>query len=225
MTELPDERTEQKGDSRVTDKDSTPRNNHDPRVEVVEKTTPFQGYFRIDRYRLRHRKFDGGWTEVMSREIFERGHAAAVLLYDPERDKVALIEQFRPGALAAGMEPWLIEVVAGIIEPGEEPEEVVRREALEEAGCTVTDLHFVGRYLATPGGSSESIWLYCGRFDSRGAGGIHGLDHEDEDIRVLPLSRQEALERLAAGEITNLFCAVALQWLALNYTEMMSIWK
>lgn len=225
MTELPDERTEQKGDSRVTDKDSTPRSNHDPRVEVVEKTTPFQGYFRIDRYRLRHRKFDGGWTEVMSREIFERGHAAAVLLYDPERDKVALIEQFRPGALAAGMEPWLIEVVAGIIEPGEEPEEVVRREALEEAGCTVTDLHFVGRYLATPGGSSESIWLYCGRFDSRGAGGIHGLDHENEDIRVLPLSRQEALERLAAGEITNLFCAVALQWLALNYTEMMSIWK
>jgi len=215
----------------VTDNDSNrdPRPDNpridDPRVEVVEKTTPFQGYFRIDRYHLRHRKFDGGWSEVMSREIFERGHAVAVLLYDPTRDRVALIEQFRPGAFAAGMEPWLIEIVAGIVEPGETPEEVARREALEEAGCEVTDLHFIGRYLTTPGGSSESIRLYCGRFDSRGVGGIHGLDHEDEDIRVLPLSRQEALERLAAGEITNLFSVVALQWLALNYTEMMSIWK
>ena len=107
--------------------DSTP----DDRIEVIEKTTPFQGYFRIDRYRLRHRKFDGGWTDEMSREIFERGHAAAVLLYDPERDRVVLIEQFRPGAYAAGMEPWLIEVVAGIIDPGETPEDVVRREAVE----------------------------------------------------------------------------------------------
>ena len=197
----------------------------DSRVEVTEKETAFKGYFQVDRYHLRHRKFDGGWTGVMSREIFERGHAAAVILYDPQRDRVALIEQFRPGAYAAGMEPWLIEVVAGIIEPGEAPEEVVRREAVEEAGCEVLDLHFIGRYLTTPGGSSESIHLYCGRFDSRGAGGIHGLDHEHEDIRVLPLTRQEALERLAAGQVTNLICAAALQWLALNYTAMVSKWK
>ncbi len=197
----------------------------DDRIEVIEKTTPFQGYFRIDRYRLRHRKFDGGWTDVMSREIFERGHAAAVLLYDPARDRVVLIEQFRPGAYAAGMAPWLIEVVAGIIEPGETPEDVVRREAVEEAGCTVSDLHLIGRYLASPGGSSESLTLYCGRIDSAGAGGIHGLDHEHEDIRVLPLDRQAALERLVAGEISNLFTVAALQWLALNHTEIMSIWK
>ncbi len=197
----------------------------DDRIEVIEKTTPFQGYFRIDRYRLRHRKFDGGWTDVMSREIFERGHAAAVLLYDPARDRVVLIEQFRPGAYAAGMAPWLIEVVVGIIEPGETPEDVVRREAVEEAGCTVSDLHLIGRYLASPGGSSESLTLYCGRIDSAGAGGIHGLDHEHEDIRVLPLDRQAALERLAAGEISNLFTVAALQWLALNHTEIMSIWR
>ncbi|MEQ8357697.1 MAG: NUDIX domain-containing protein [Kiloniellaceae bacterium] len=206
-------------------KDSPANPPADSRIQVIEKTTPFQGYFRIDRYRLRHRKFDGGWSGEMSREIFERGHAAAVLLYDPLRDRIALIEQFRPGAYAAGMEPWLLEIVAGIIEPGEAPDTVVRREAMEEAGCDVSDLHFIGRFLATPGGSSESIYLYCGRFDSRGAGGIHGLDHEGEDIRVLPLDRREALDRLAAGEVTNLFTVVALQWLALNYTEMMSIWK
>jgi ADP-ribose pyrophosphatase len=197
----------------------------DPRVEVREKTTPFKGYFQVDRYRLRHRKFDGGWTDEMTREIFERGHAAAVLLFDPERDAVVLIEQFRPGAYAAGVDPWLIEIVAGIIEAGETPEAVVRREAVEEAGCSVSDLHPIGSFLPTPGGSSETVALFCGRTDSRGAGGIHGLDHEHEDIRVLALSRQEALERLAAGGITNMPAVVALQWLALNYTELRSIWK
>lgn len=197
----------------------------DPRVEVREKTTPFKGYFQIDRYRLRHRKFDGGWSDEMTREIFERGHAAAVLLFDPERDAVVLIEQFRPGAYAAGVDPWLIEIVAGIIEEGETPEGVVRREAVEEAGCTVNDLHPIGTFLATPGGSSETVTLFCGRTDSRGAGGIHGLDHEHEDIRVLALSRQDALARLAAGGITNMPAVVALQWLALNYTELRSIWK
>lgn len=197
----------------------------DGRVEILEKTTPFKGYFQVDRYRLRHRKFDGGWTEEMTREIFERGHAAAVLLYDPGRDRVVLIEQFRPGAYAAGMEPWLVEIVAGIIEPGETPEAVARREAEEEAGCSLGELLPIGRYLVTPGGSSESVTLFCGRVDSRGAGGIHGLDHEHEDIRVVALDRQEALDRLAAGKVTNLIAAAALQWLALNHTEVMRIWK
>jgi ADP-ribose pyrophosphatase len=197
----------------------------DPRVEVIEKTTPFKGYFQVDLYRLRHRKYDGGWSGEMTREVFERGHAAAVLLYDPQRDSVVLIEQFRPGAYAAAMEPWLLEIVAGIIEEGETPETVVRREAEEEAGCTIGALHPIGCYLATPGGSSETLTIYCGQVDSVGAGGIHGLDHEHEDIRVLPMSRAEALEKLAQGGVTNLTAAVALQWLALNYTELMRIWK
>jgi ADP-ribose pyrophosphatase len=216
------QKTLQQGDDRTVSR-RAPR--QDPRIEVREKTTPFKGYFQVDLYRLRHRKFDGGWTEEMTREIFERGHAAAVLLYDPARDSVVLIEQFRPGAYAAGMEPWLVEIVAGIIEPGETPESVVRREAEEEAGCSVGDLHPIGCYLPTPGGSSETVTLYCGRTDSRGAGGIHGLDHEHEDIRVLVMSRQEALDRLAAGAVSNLIAVAALQWLALNYTELLRIWK
>ncbi|HMA13182.1 MAG TPA: NUDIX domain-containing protein [Kiloniellaceae bacterium] len=197
----------------------------DPRIEVRDKTTAFKGYFQVDRYRLRHRKFDGGWTEEMTREVFERGHAAAVLLYDPQRDAVVLIEQFRPGAYAAGLEPWLIEVVAGIIEAGETPEGVVEREALEEAGCAVTALHPIGRFIASPGACSETVAVFCGRVDSQGAGGIHGLDHEHEDIRVLVLSRAEAVERVAAGAIANLPAVVSLQWLALNYTMLRSIWK
>jgi len=205
----------------VTTRDLKP----DDRIELIEKTTPYKGYFQIDLYRLRHRKYDGGWSGEMSREIFERGHAAAVLLYDPGRDAVVLIEQFRPGAYAAGMEPWLIEIVAGIIEEGESAEDVVRREAEEEAGITVGALHPIGTFLATPGGSSETLAIYVGRVDSAGAGGIHGLDHEDEDIKVLALSRAEALEKMASGGVTNLTAAVALQWLALNYTELMRIWK
>src|ERR1700748_3636597 len=87
--------------------------------EILERKTVFQGYFRIDRYVFKHKKFDGSWTGPVTREIFERGHAAAVLLYDPVRDEVALIEQFRAGALAAGWNPWQIEIVAGIVDAGE----------------------------------------------------------------------------------------------------------
>ena len=109
-------------------------------VEILDKETAFQGYFRIDRYRLRHRLFAGGWSEAITREVFERGHVVGVLPYDPIEDRVVLIEQFRIGAYAAGFSPWLIEIVAGVIEAGEEPEEVARRETLEETGCSVTEL-------------------------------------------------------------------------------------
>ena len=111
-------------------------------VKVVERATPFQGYFRLDHYRLKHRLFEGGWSGEMSREVFERGHAVAVLPYDPDRDEVVLIEQFRPGAYAAlasewfddGASPWLVECVAGIIDKGENPDDVARRELIEEPG-------------------------------------------------------------------------------------------
>lgn len=188
----------------------------DDLVDIIEKRTPYKGYFQIDAYRLRHRTFDGGWTREISREVFERGHAAAVLLYDPDRDAVVLVEQFRTGAHAAGLAPWLIETVAGIIEPGEAAAEVVRREALEEAGCEVGDLEPIGTFILSPGGSSETMVLFCGRVDSGGAGGVHGLDHEDEDIRVLVLPTDDAVELLRAGRIVNATTALALQWLALN---------
>ena len=197
----------------------------DDRAEIIDKQTPFRGYFRVDAYRLRHRTFDGGWSREIRREIFERGHAAAVLLYDPERDAVVLIEQFRTGAYAAGLEPWLIETVAGIIEPGEEAVEVVRREAVEEAGCEVGMLHTIGTFILSPGGSSETITLFCGRVDSAKTGGVHGLDHEDEDIRPLVLSTDEALARLAAGGIVNATTAITLQWLALNRDRLRAEWR
>jgi ADP-ribose pyrophosphatase len=194
-------------------------------VEVLEKTTPYRGFFRLDAYRLRHRKFDGGWTQELSREVFERGHAVAVLPYDPERDRVILIEQFRIGAYAAGLDAWLLETVAGVIEAGEIAEDVARREAQEEAGCDITDLAPIAEVMLSPGGCSETLAVYCGRVDSRGAGGIHGLDQEGEDIRVLVLPPEEALTRVMASRGANANAIIPLQWLLLNHQELRQLWS
>ncbi len=194
-------------------------------VEVIARETVFQGYFRVDRYRLRHRTFTGGWTDEIVREVFERGHAVVVLLYDPDRDEVALIEQFRPGALAAGWHPWLIECVAGIIEEGEHPDDVARRETAEETGADATDMIHVGDYLVTAGGSSESCKLYCARVDSSVVSGIHGLAHEGEDIRVLVVSAAEALAMVRDGRISNSMATVAIQWLALEKDHIRKGWR
>lgn len=194
------------------------------RLKIVETTTPHKGYFEVDRHRLRHQKFDGGWTPELSREVFERGHAVCLLPYDPSRDEVVLIEQFRVGAYAAGLNPWLLEVVAGIIEPGEKPEDVARREAQEEAGLTIGQLIEIGDILASPGGSSETIRLYCGQAQTVNAGGLHGLDEEGEDIKVHVLGREAALEKLASGAITSAPTVIALQWLALNHQRLPQLW-
>jgi ADP-ribose pyrophosphatase len=193
-------------------------------VQLLNKTEKYKGYFRIVLYRFRHRLFAGGWSEEIRREVFERGHAAAVLPYDPVADAVVLIEQFRIGALAAGMNPWQTEIVAGIIEDGEAPEEVARRESQEEAGITPSALMPICRYIVSPGGSSESVALFCGRVDSRGAGGIHGLDEEHEDIRVDVLPFAEAMRWLEAGRIGNAVSIIALQWLALNRDRVRRTW-
>ena len=193
-------------------------------VELLDKSERYSGFFRINRYRLRHRLFAGGWSGVIEREVFERGHAVGVLPYDPVADSVVLIEQFRIGALVAGMSPWLIEVVAGIIEEGEAPEEVARRETLEEAGLEIQALIPMCRYLVSPGGSSESVRLYCGRVDSRRAGGIHGLAEEHEDIRVDHLPYGEAMHLLEEGLVTNSVGLIALQWLALHRDRVRAAW-
>lgn len=183
-------------------------------VEVLQKKTVYRGYFRIDSYRLRHRTFDGGWSGEIEREIFERGHAAAVLPYDPDRDAVVLIEQFRAGALAAGREPWMTEVVAGIVDEGETPEDVARREAVEEAGCRIGELIGIADFLASAGASSETIRLYCGRVDSSGAGGVFGLAEEHEDIRARVMPADEAIALLDRGTFVNAPVIIALHWLA-----------
>lgn len=196
----------------------------DTGVEVIEKEICYQGFFRIERCRLRHRLFNGQWSRVLSREIFERGHAAAVLPYDPIRDEVILIEQFRAGALDAPGGPWLLEIVAGMIESGETAEDVVKRESMEEANCTVTNLIPLYDFLVSPGGTSERVALFCGRVDTKHAGGIFGAQHEGEDIKVHVVSLGTALALLQSGKLNSASAIIALQWLALNRSQVRNAW-
>ena len=179
------------------------------------------GFFKINHYRIKHALFAGGCSDTFSRELFERGEAAAVLLYDPVNDFVVLTEQYRIGAaLEDDSSPWLLEVVAGIIEPGEQAEDVARREAEEEAGCRLDRLIPISSYWSSPGGSSEKVHLYCALIDSSGLGGIHGLEHEQEDILVRIVPFQTAFEGIESGEINNAATIIALQWLKLKHNEL-----
>ena len=193
-------------------------------IEIISRRIAFQGYFRIDEYVLRHGRFDGGWTAPMKREVFERGHAAALLPYDPDLDCFVLCQQFRVGAHAAGMDPWQVECVAGIIEPGETAEGVARRETEEESGCTVLDLMPMQRYLVSPGGATETISLYLGRISAVGAGGIFGLATEGEHIKVFTVTSTQLRELLDSGKLLNAATLVAAQWFFLNQDRVRAAW-
>lgn len=197
----------------------------DDDVQIVAKTREFQGYFAIDRWHVRHRTFAGGWTGDIVREIFERGHAVVVILYDPVRDSIALIEQFRAGALAAGQYPWLIECVAGIIDDGETPEQVAIREAHEEAGAKPDHIEHIGKFIITPGGSSETVELFVAQVDCSRIDGLHGLPHEGEDIRVFTLPVVEAYGMVKDGRIANSMAVVAIQWLMLEREALRARWR
>ena len=199
----------------------------DRKAELLSRETGWQGYFRLDRLTLRHTRHDGSMSPPFEREMFERGHAAGVLPYDPVRDEALLIEQFRPGPLAAGdPDPWQIEIVAGMIDKaGETVEDVIRREAMEEAGIEVGDLEPIAEIYTTPGACTERIALFCGRCDLAGAGGIFGLAGEDEDIRAFPCSMAEIEEALANRTVRNAVTVVALQWLCLNRERLRTAWR
>lgn len=196
----------------------------DENVEIIDKAICYEGFFRIEKYRLRHRLFSGGWSHPLTREIFERGHAAAVLPYDPIRDEVILIEQFRIGALTAAGGPWLMEIVAGMIEAGETAQDVVKRESIEEADCIISDLIPLYDFLVSPGGTTERVALFCGRVDTTHTGGIHGATGEDEDIKVHVVAWDAALASLKSGQINSASAIIALQWLALNRNHVRTLW-
>ncbi|QKE61964.1 NUDIX domain-containing protein [Aquipseudomonas campi] len=194
-------------------------------VEVLQRETCFKGFYRLDRLHLRHRQFAGGMGPQLSRELFVRHDAVCVLPYDPQRDRVVLIEQFRVGAMDKSANPWLLELVAGLIDKDEEPEEVAHREAEEEADLQLSALWPITQYYPSPGGSDERVYLYLGRCDSEGVGGVHGLAEEGEDIRVHVWPLQDALQAVKDGRINNAASIIALQWLALNRAEVRGQWS
>ena len=179
----------------------------------------FEKYFRLEECAISHELFGGGQSDIFTREIFERGSIVALLPYDPDRRKVVLIEQFRVGAMQRESNPWLIEVVAGVIDEGENEEQVAIRESREEAGCEIKRLHEIYRFYVSPGGTTEHCALYCGIIDSQGIGGIHGLAHENEDIRVEVVDTDVAFHWLREGRIKSAPAIIALQWLQLHEKE------
>ncbi|NRB58194.1 MAG: NUDIX domain-containing protein [Salinicola sp.] len=183
-------------------------------VERVEDQRLYTGFFDLEKRRLRHRKFNGEWSEVLDREVHVRRDAVGVLLYDPVRDEVVMVEQIRAGALDDDTSPWKLEPVAGLVEQGESPADVARREAQEEAGCEVRELIELHRYYPSPGACTEQVTLFCGLIDSQGIGGVHGLEEEHEDILVHVMSFPEAWDRLMAGQLDNAMALIGFHWLA-----------
>ncbi len=198
---------------------------HHDDVEILGQRTVFQGFFRINEYKMRHRLFAGGWSDVVTREMFERGNAVVVLPYAVNLDQLVLVEQIRLGARDSSQSPWLLEAVAGMFDADEDCEQVARREALEEAGLTLGRLQPMLSYLSSPGGTTERIHLFLGELISPVHTGIFGLAQEHEDIRVHLLSRSAAMQLLADGKIDNAATVIALQWLALHHAKICSAWE
>jgi len=185
-------------------------------VEILAQSTPHSGFFMTRDYQIRHPCFDGTMSPALRREVFVTTDAAIVLPYDPARDRVLLVEQFRMGPFGRGDPlPWMLEPVAGRVDPGEDPMDTARRECIEEAGITLTKLEHIASYYCSPGCSTEYFHCYLGLCDlpdlKQGRG---GLASEDEDIRTHVLDFEHAMTLLASGEADNGPLILSLIWLA-----------
>jgi ADP-ribose pyrophosphatase len=197
----------------------------DPSIDIRSVERGFKGFFELLVYRLRHRLHDGGWSGEMEREVFMRRPVVAVLPYDPLRDAVVLLEQFRLPAHLSGLDAWQQEIVAGIVEEGESLPEVARRECREEAGFTPEALEEIITYMPSQGACNEVVTLFVAKTDSDGLGGVHGLDEEQEDILVRVLPFEQAWAMLEDGKVQNSPAIIALQWLRLNRDVLRRRWR
>lgn len=185
-------------------------------VKILQQQIVYQGHFQLEQLKLQFRLFNGGWSSPRLREVFERGEAVGVLLFDTNSDRLVLVEQFRVGIASKAKNPWLIEIVAGVINKDESLEQVARRETQEETGLEITNLFPICQYWVSPGGSSERMHLFCGQVDAELAQGIHGVAEEGEDIRLHVLSLKAAYNLLNQGKFNNSSTIIALQWLQQN---------
>ncbi|MDF2868230.1 MAG: ADP-ribose diphosphatase [Gammaproteobacteria bacterium] len=194
-------------------------------VRILAKKIVYHGYFQMLKYQLQHRLFNGKWSEVMDREVFERGKVAGILLYDPVLNSVVLTEQFRIGALNDPLSPWLLEIAAGVMDEKDlDLETLAKRETKEETGLEPLAMLPICQYWTSPGGCTEQVGLFCAKVDASQAGGIFGLAAEHEDIRVTVMNTEQAFARVASGRICNAASIIALQWLQLNQTKVNEQW-
>lgn len=195
-------------------------------VTVLRRERPYSDFFSVDTFDVTHRAFRGGEIAPITRSVFISGPAVSMLPYDPARDLLLLIEQWRSGAWAAeDPNPWTIEAVAGRVEPGQTPEDAARREALEEANVAIGRAVSLGRYYSAPGIANETVESFVGEADLSSAGGVHGLVEEGEDIRVLVLGFEEAMAAAEHGEINAGPALLSLLWLARNRARLQLEWS
>lgn len=190
-------------------------------LEIIREETLYQGHFQLKKMVFRHKLFSGGMSGEVVRELLVKGAASAVIAYDPVKDSVVLVEQVRIGAYdpTSNQSPWLLELIAGMIDTDESPEEVAIRESQEEAGITLSQLEHAVSVWDSPGGTVERLHLFLGLVDSTQVGGIYGLPEENEDILVHVVSREQAYQWVEEGKIDNVIAVVGLQWLQLNYQK------
>lgn len=193
-------------------------------VRIVRSEVVYRGYGQVHAFHVHHRLHEGGWSAEMRREVFESGDAVVVLPYDPVRDEVVLVEQFRAPPLIGDRPPWVIECVAGRIDKDATPEEIAHSEAREEAGLTLSALESIGRMYPSPGIFAEYVHCYCGCAETANVRGVHGEDEEHEDIKVHVVPFAQAMAALGDGRIEAATVFVTLQWLALNRERLRREW-
>jgi ADP-ribose pyrophosphatase len=194
-------------------------------IKIAQQDTVYKGFFQIDQIFLQHSLYAGGMSQPIRRELLLRPDAVAVLPYDPYLDQVVLIEQFRIGAHVQSMGSWILEIIAGMVEVGERPEVVARREAMEEAGCTLQQIIPIYQFLSAPGATNECVHLYCAQVDAAQVGGVHGVTEEGEDILVRVQGFEQALSSLDKGLINSAIPIIALQWLQTHRQQLRSTWS
>lgn len=195
------------------------------KYEIIERESLFQGYFRLDRFHVKHEMHAGGWTNTFTREVLDRGaKVVGVLLFDPQHDKIIMIEQFRAAVMSKNDDPWMLELVAGVVDSGETPEAAARREAMEEAGCEVTELQKLFTYYPSPGAMSEQLVLFIGRTSAPPDGSIFGVKEENEDIKVHVMEAAKAISYLYTGKLRDAASIIAMQWFAIQHTGLRSRW-
>ncbi len=200
-------------------------------VDVLSDEVAYQGFYQLRHIQLRHKLFNGGWSKTISRELFNRYDAVGVLLFDPVLNKVALIEQIRVGAVGhdgatqQSQSPWMLELVAGLIDKDELPEDVVARESIEEADLPIQELEKISEYYSSPGGSNEYFHLFVGKVDLSQAGGVFGLKDEGEDILVHLFGLDHCWALLDQGQFLNAHTIIAMQWLKMNIERLQNLWS
>lgn len=193
-------------------------------VDIVQEEPLYSGFFTLLKVKLRHRLFNGGWSREFTRELFAKAEAASAVVYDPVLDQIGLVDQFRIGTLDSPYGPWTLESVAGMVEEGESPADMMLRELVEEAGLHAKELLPVTAFYPTPGSCNEYTHLFCAICDLTEAGGVFGVEGENEDILFKAYPAEDVFNAMLQSRMNNAATLIGLQWLQLNRNQLRARW-